>query len=49
VDRNSSTDGADLAALLSAWGTARMPTDLNGDGAVNGIDLGMMLAAWGPC
>lgn len=49
VDRSGSTDGADLAALLSAWGTARMPTDLNGDGTVNGIDLGMMLAAWGPC
>jgi hypothetical protein len=40
-------DGADLGALLAAWGTAA--GDLDGDGSTNGADLGMLLAAWGPC
>ncbi|MCA9283953.1 MAG: PQQ-binding-like beta-propeller repeat protein [Phycisphaerales bacterium] len=39
-------DGADLGALLGAWG-GRGPADLNGDGVVDGADLGEMLAAWG--
>jgi len=40
-------DGADLGALLSAWGTAE--GDLNGDGIVDGADLGILLSNWGPC
>lgn len=40
-------DGADLGALLAAWGTAKH--DLTGDGVVSGADLGDLLAQWGPC
>jgi hypothetical protein len=44
-------DGADLAALLSEWGTANANTraDLNHDGMVDGADLGFLLSFWGPC
>jgi len=41
-------DGADLGALLSAWG-GDGPADLNGDGVVDGADLGALLSAWGGC
>ena len=40
-------DGADLAALLSAWGTAG--GDINGDGATDGADLSTLLSGWGTC
>jgi len=46
------TDGADLGALLAAWGDlGGKPSvaDLNGDGVVDGADLGTMLAGWGDC
>lgn len=40
-------DGADLGALLGAWGVCRnCPADLDGDGEVGGGDLGILLAAW---
>jgi hypothetical protein len=39
-------DGADLGALLGAWGSATF-ADLNGDGIVDGVDLGTLLGAWG--
>jgi formylglycine-generating enzyme required for sulfatase activity len=43
-------NGADLGALLGAWGECRGCTqDLNGDGQINGADLGILLAAWGNC
>lgn len=44
-------DGADLGALLGAWGTCSgsCPADLNGDGQVDGADLGVLLGAWGNC
>jgi len=44
-------NGADLAALLGAWGpcVGSCPADLTGDGAVGGDDLGVMLGAWGNC
>lgn len=38
-------DGADLASLLSQWGSSG-DADLNGDGVVNGADLAMLLANW---
>jgi len=41
-------DGADLGALLSAWGSDGA-ADLNGDGIVDGADLGILLSAWGAC
>jgi hypothetical protein len=40
-------NGADLATLLSAWGSAA--GDLTGDGTTNGADLATLLSAWGPC
>ena len=43
---DDTVDGADLAALLAAWGTSA--ADISGDGTVDGIDLAVMLAAWGP-
>lgn len=43
------TDGADLAALLAAWGSPNSPADLSGDGNVDGADLAILLAAWGAC
>jgi hypothetical protein len=48
--RSCNVDGADLGALLAAWGSnAATEADLNDDGAVDGVDLGMLLAAWGSC
>jgi len=41
------TDAADLARLLSAWGTGSI--DFNGDGATDAAELAAMLSAWGPC
>lgn len=41
-------DGADLGALLGAWGTTGAQ-DLNKDGTVDGADLGALLGVWGPC
>jgi len=40
-------NGADLATLLSAWGTGG--GDVNGDGATNGADLAGLLSGWGAC
>jgi hypothetical protein len=45
-------DGADLGAVLAAWGSRGMPRragDIDGDGRVDGADLAVLLAAWGPC
>ncbi|MFM1823638.1 MAG: hypothetical protein RI967_1904 [Planctomycetota bacterium] len=41
-------DGADLAALLSGWGSAGVG-DINADGNTNGADLAILLGAWGAC
>ncbi len=40
-------NGADLATLLSAWGT--VAGDINGDGLTNGADLSVLLSGWGTC
>ncbi len=42
-------DGADLASLLSAWGTVGGAGDINRDGAVSGADLTELMSAWGTC
>jgi hypothetical protein len=42
-------DGADLSALLGAWGTADPEIDLTGDGLIDGADLTVLLGAWGEC
>jgi len=39
-------DGADLGALLDAWGTTG--ADLGSDGTTDGADLGVMLSMWSP-
>jgi len=46
---DGSVDGADLGALIAAWGAWGSAADLNCDGVVDGGDLGMLLAAWGQC
>lgn len=51
LDGNCAVDGADLAALLGAWGPcgdqAECPADLDGNGVVDGADLALLLSAWG--
>ncbi|MDI9402457.1 MAG: hypothetical protein QM516_01170 [Limnohabitans sp.] len=42
-------DAADLATLLSAWGTSDPNADLDCDGVVGGSDLATLLGSWGPC
>ena len=42
-------NGADLATLLSSWGTSGGIADLNRDGFVDGADLAALLSGWGPC
>jgi hypothetical protein len=39
--------GADLGALLAAWGTTA--GDINDSGDTDGADLGILLAGWGNC
>lgn len=39
-------NGADLGALLAAWGSSDPAADLDGDGIVGGADLGLLLAGW---
>jgi hypothetical protein len=49
LDRDGRVNGADLGALLSAWGPANgAAADINGDGFVNGSDLGILLSGWTP-
>jgi hypothetical protein len=40
-------NGADLATMLSAWGTPG--GDINGDNTTNGADLTGLLSGWGNC
>lgn len=48
INNDNTVDGADLAAMLAAWGLAGV-NDLNADGVVDGADLADLLASWGPC
>jgi subtilisin family serine protease len=48
LNNDNTVDGADLAAMLAAWGLAGT-ADLNGDGVIDGADLAELLAAWGSC
>lgn len=52
LDGDGLVDGADVGALLSAWGPcpkdAACPADLDGDGEVGDADIGLMLGAWSP-
>ncbi len=52
LNNDDLVDGADLGALLVAWGTngsSQPGSDVNGDGVVDGADLGALLVAWGSC
>lgn len=42
-------DGADLAVVLGAWGTADPAIDLDGSGLVDGGDIAIVLGSWGDC
>ena len=48
VNGDGIINGADLGALLAAWGTvARFHgADLNQDQSVGGADIGVLLSAW---
>ena len=46
IDGDGVVDGADLGALLAAWGGSDPAADLDDDGVVNGADLGLLLGAW---
>lgn len=48
LDGSGAVDGADLAAVLAAWGQvpAFAAADLNQDLVVDGLDLAAVLAAW---
>ena len=49
LDGDGSVGPQDLAAVLSAWGTANAAADLNDDGTVSSADLSFLLSAWGAC
>ena len=46
LDGDGDIDGADLAALLGAWGQKNSSADLDGNGVVDGADLALLLGAW---
>ena len=46
-DANGFRNGADLATLLSGWGSPG--ADITGDGLTNGSDLATLLSGWGLC
>lgn len=48
-DGDGEVDGADLGALLGAWGSSDPKYNLSGSGEVGGADLGILLGDWGPC
>jgi len=48
INGDGIVNGADLATLLTQWGT-NGPADFNNDGIVNGSDLALLLTNWGDC
>ena len=46
LNSDGSVNGADLGALLGAWGAAGGAADLTGNGVVDGADLGILLGNW---
>ena len=50
LNRDGAVSGADLAALLGAWGSCTAcGADLTGDGQVLADDLAVLLSSWGAC
>ena len=47
ADGDNQVNGADIAAVLSNWGTVGPSGDLNADGIVNAADLAVVLANFG--
>jgi hypothetical protein len=47
INGDGAIDAADLATLLSSWGSPK--NDLDGDGVVAASDLATMLSSWGAC
>ncbi len=47
LDLNGAVEGADLAALLAAWGETQSVADVDRSGVVDGSDLAVLLASWG--
>lgn len=48
IDGDCEVGGADLGAMLAAWGSDDPAADFDGDGIVGGGDLGLLLSNWGP-
>lgn len=46
IDGNGAVDGLDLAAVLSAFGSASATADIDHNGVVDGPDLAAILAGW---
>jgi len=46
LNADGTVGGADLAILLSAWGTNNPVADINHDGLVDGLDLATLLSGW---
>ena len=51
LDANGVVNGADLATLLSNWGSKpqNSAADIDGSGLVDGADLTFLLSNWGSC
>jgi hypothetical protein len=50
VNDDGVVNGADLAAVLGAWGPRRGALeDIDGSGVVDGADLAAILSSWGAC
>jgi hypothetical protein len=50
LDGSGSVDSADLAQVLSSWGTCGgCAADLDGNGSVDSADLAQVLSSWGAC
>ena len=47
LDGDGRVGASDLAALLTAWGTADPNADFNGDGNVTAADIALLLQRWG--
>lgn len=48
-DCSGAVDGADLGAMLAAWGSNNPALDLDGNDVINGGDLGILLSSWAWC
>lgn len=47
VNGDGRVDAADMAEVLSGWGSSLANLDVSGDGRVDSADLALVLAAWG--